>query len=131
MFEYVEKNLLEILEEHSEGLELEQVRQYIFQLVKAVAWCHHHNIVHRDIKCVVYLFPAIGAIQIMGLLTGAQGMQAIMRPHTQQPAHDPCTSCCCRPENLLISTSEQKGWKGSMQMGTKAQAATAHSMLFA
>jgi len=27
-----------------------QVRQYIYQLVKAVAWCHQHNIVHRDIK---------------------------------------------------------------------------------
>lgn len=27
-----------------------QVRHYIFMLVKAVDWCHQHNIVHRDIK---------------------------------------------------------------------------------
>lgn len=27
-----------------------QVRQYIYQLIKAVHWCHMHNIVHRDIK---------------------------------------------------------------------------------
>ena len=50
VFEYVERNLLEVLEEHSGGLEPEQIRSYIHQLVKAVAWCHQHNIVHRDIK---------------------------------------------------------------------------------
>lgn len=27
-----------------------QVRKYIYQLVKAVHWCHQNNIVHRDIK---------------------------------------------------------------------------------
>jgi serine/threonine protein kinase len=27
-----------------------QVRQYIYQLVQAVNWCHQHNTVHRDIK---------------------------------------------------------------------------------
>ena len=32
---------------HSCGL---QVQHYIYQLVKAVAWCHDNNIVHRDIK---------------------------------------------------------------------------------
>lgn len=50
VFEYVERNLLEILEEHPGGIDQEQVRQYIHQLVKAVGWCHQHNIVHRDIK---------------------------------------------------------------------------------
>uniref|UniRef100_A0A061QII7 Cyclin-dependent kinase-like n=1 Tax=Tetraselmis sp. GSL018 TaxID=582737 RepID=A0A061QII7_9CHLO len=50
VFEYVEKNLLEILEEHPSGLPLELVRQYVHQLTRAVAWCHQHNIVHRDIK---------------------------------------------------------------------------------
>ena len=27
-----------------------QVQHYVYQLVKAVAWCHDNNIVHRDIK---------------------------------------------------------------------------------
>ena len=27
-----------------------QVQHYMYQLVKAVAWCHDNNIVHRDIK---------------------------------------------------------------------------------
>eukprot|EP00285_Hemiselmis_virescens_P002952 CAMPEP_0173408984 /NCGR_PEP_ID=MMETSP1356-20130122/71085_1 /TAXON_ID=77927 ORGANISM="Hemiselmis virescens, Strain PCC157" /NCGR_SAMPLE_ID=MMETSP1356 /ASSEMBLY_ACC=CAM_ASM_000847 /LENGTH=300 /DNA_ID=CAMNT_0014370371 /DNA_START=58 /DNA_END=957 /DNA_ORIENTATION=+ len=50
VFEYVEKNLLEILELHSSGLPPELVRKYIYQLCRAIAWCHEHDVVHRDIK---------------------------------------------------------------------------------
>lgn len=50
MFEYVPRNLLEVLEERPGGLDPDLVRRYTWQLVKAVAWCHRHDIVHRDIK---------------------------------------------------------------------------------
>jgi cyclin-dependent kinase-like len=50
VFEYVEKNLLEVLEEHTSGVSPHCVRTYIFQLVNALHWCHSHNVIHRDIK---------------------------------------------------------------------------------
>ena len=50
VFEYMEKNLLEVLEDNPRGLSPEEVRSYIFQLVRAVHFCHDHNVVHRDIK---------------------------------------------------------------------------------
>ncbi|RVE74161.1 hypothetical protein OJAV_G00038490 [Oryzias javanicus] len=50
VFEYVEKNMLELLEELPTGVATEKVRSYIFQLIKAIHWCHKHDIVHRDIK---------------------------------------------------------------------------------
>jgi cyclin-dependent kinase-like len=50
VFEYVEKNLLEALEESGNGLDPELVRTYMYQLVKAIEWCHRHNVIHRDIK---------------------------------------------------------------------------------
>ena len=50
VFEYVPRNLLEVLEERPGGLDPTLVRRYIWQLVKAIAWCHRHDIVHRDIK---------------------------------------------------------------------------------
>lgn len=50
VFEYVERNLLEVLEEQPQGLDAELVRVYILQLVQAIHWCHTNSVVHRDIK---------------------------------------------------------------------------------
>ena len=50
VFEYVERNLLEVLEQRPNGLDPETVRRYIWQLVRAISWCHRSDVVHRDIK---------------------------------------------------------------------------------
>ncbi|XP_063306253.1 cyclin-dependent kinase-like 5 isoform X1 [Pelobates fuscus] len=50
VFEYVEKNMLELLEEMPNGVPSEKVKNYIYQLIKAIHWCHKNDIVHRDIK---------------------------------------------------------------------------------
>uniref|UniRef100_A0AAR2KIX9 Protein kinase domain-containing protein n=1 Tax=Pygocentrus nattereri TaxID=42514 RepID=A0AAR2KIX9_PYGNA len=50
VFEYVEKNMLELLEELPNGAPPDKVRNYIYQLIKAIHWCHKNDIVHRDIK---------------------------------------------------------------------------------
>ena len=50
VFEYLEKNLLEVLEENPNGIELDQVCHYIYQLLKAIEYCHRRDVIHRDIK---------------------------------------------------------------------------------
>ena len=50
VFEYIEKNLLEILEENTNGLDQEDVRRYLYQVFKAIEYCHRNNVIHRDIK---------------------------------------------------------------------------------
>lgn len=50
VFEYVEKNLLEVLEERPTGVSSTCVQLYIFQLVQALNWCHANRVVHRDLK---------------------------------------------------------------------------------
>lgn len=50
VFEYVEKNMLELLEASPNGVAPEKVLSYVYQLVKAVHWCHVNNVIHRDIK---------------------------------------------------------------------------------
>lgn len=70
VFEYVEKNLLELLEEHSEGLAPTLVQTYICQLVQAIHYCHSHNIVHRDIKPENLLINTSTAFLNSGLNNG-------------------------------------------------------------
>ena len=50
VFEYVEKNLLEILEERPNGLKPVLVQRYIYQICRAIDFCHSNDVVHRDIK---------------------------------------------------------------------------------
>jgi cyclin-dependent kinase-like len=50
VFEYVDKNLLEVLEEQPHGVSAVAVQTYVFQLIRALHWCHTNNVVHRDIK---------------------------------------------------------------------------------
>ncbi len=42
--------MLEVLESHQGGLPPELVRRYVFQLCRAIEWCHRNNVIHRDIK---------------------------------------------------------------------------------
>jgi cyclin-dependent kinase-like len=50
VFEFLEQNMLEVLEANPNGLPPDLVKLYIYQLVKAIHWCHQNSIIHRDIK---------------------------------------------------------------------------------
>lgn len=41
------QNMLELLEELPNGAPPDKARNYIYQLIKAIHWCHKNEIVHR------------------------------------------------------------------------------------
>ena len=50
VFEYVEKNLLEVLEKSPDGLNPKLIRSFVFQMCKAVHYLHKKKMIHRDVK---------------------------------------------------------------------------------
>lgn len=44
VFEFVERTLLDDLEQTQTGLDLNTSRQYLFQILRAVAFCHQQNV---------------------------------------------------------------------------------------
>uniref|UniRef100_UPI003AAE9088 cyclin-dependent kinase-like 2 n=1 Tax=Centroberyx gerrardi TaxID=166262 RepID=UPI003AAE9088 len=71
VFEFVERTVLEDLEQNPSGLELDTSRQYLFQILRAAAFCHQHNvrtraecIIHRDIKPENILVSQGGVVKL-------------------------------------------------------------------
>jgi cyclin-dependent kinase len=50
VFEYLDQDLKKYLDVCDGGLDLNTVRSFLYQLIKGVAFCHHHRVLHRDLK---------------------------------------------------------------------------------
>jgi cyclin-dependent kinase len=50
VFEYLDQDLKKYLDVCEGGLDLIVVKSFLFQLLTGVAYCHHHRVLHRDLK---------------------------------------------------------------------------------
>ena len=104
VFEYIEKNLLEILEEKPNGLSQEQVRNYIYQLLKAIEFCHRHQVIHRDIKPENLLInPQNGELRICDF-----GFARILNLNSKNPLTDYVATRWYRSPELLLGDNYGK-----------------------
>ncbi|XP_043954588.1 cyclin-dependent kinase-like 5 [Gambusia affinis] len=64
VFEFVDRTLLDELQQCSSGLDLNTCRQYLFQVLRAVNFCHQQDVIHRDIKPENILISQEGVVKL-------------------------------------------------------------------
>ncbi|XP_047241199.1 cyclin-dependent kinase-like 2 isoform X4 [Girardinichthys multiradiatus] len=64
VFEFVDRTLLDELEQKSSGLDLNTCQQYLFQILRAANFCHQQNVIHRDIKPENILISQEGVVKL-------------------------------------------------------------------
>ncbi len=64
VFEFLEKTVLELIEENQNGMTQESVTFCIWQLLKGLEFLHSQTVVHRDIKPENLLISANGSLKI-------------------------------------------------------------------
>eukprot|EP00041_Stephanoeca_diplocostata_P008066 m.115796 g.115796 ORF g.115796 m.115796 type:complete len:314 (-) comp17156_c0_seq9:2977-3918(-) len=50
VFEYIERTVLDELEQHPQGLPSDTIMKITYQVLKGIDYCHSKDVVHRDIK---------------------------------------------------------------------------------
>lgn len=105
VFEYVERNMLELLEEIPSGLPLDQVRSLIYQLCKAIEFCHCHEVIHRDIKPENLLVGSDSVLKLCDFGFARTCNQKVVHNYTDYVA----TRWYRAPELLLGDVNYDKG----------------------
>jgi cyclin-dependent kinase len=50
VFEFLDQDLKKYLDVCDSGLDLPILQSFLYQLLTGVAYCHHHRVLHRDLK---------------------------------------------------------------------------------
>ncbi|KAK9497737.1 hypothetical protein O3M35_004402 [Rhynocoris fuscipes] len=50
VFEYLEKDLKQYMDDHGNILNMNNVKLFLFQLLRGLSYCHRRRILHRDLK---------------------------------------------------------------------------------
>ncbi|KRX09361.1 Protein kinase-like domain [Pseudocohnilembus persalinus] len=98
VFEYVERNLLEVLESQPDGLDPDFICRIIYELLLAIQYCHKHGVVHRDVKPENLLVKNDGTLKLCDF-----GFARPIQIQQNQPLTDYVATRWYRSPELLLT----------------------------
>ncbi|XP_030759801.1 cyclin-dependent kinase 14 [Sitophilus oryzae] len=100
VFEYVNTDLSQYVERYFGGLDPRNVRLFLFQLLRGLAYCHKRLVLHRDVKPQNLLISEIGELKLADFgLARAKSVPS----HTY--SHEVVT-LWYRPPDVLLGSTE-------------------------
>ncbi|XP_063698670.1 cyclin-dependent kinase 14 [Culicoides brevitarsis] len=100
VFEFVNTDLSQYMERHPGGLDHRNVRLFLFQLLRGLAYCHKRRVLHRDVKPQNLLISEIGELKLADFgLARAKSVPS----HTY--SHEVVT-LWYRPPDVLLGSTE-------------------------
>ncbi|GBP93676.1 Cyclin-dependent kinase 14 [Eumeta japonica] len=100
VFEFVDTDLSQYMERHPGGLNHNNVRLYMFQLLRGLAYCHRRRVLHRDVKPQNLLISSHGELKLADFgLARAKSVPS----HTY--SHEVVT-LWYRPPDVLLGSTE-------------------------
>lgn len=64
VFEYLDQDLKKLLDMCEGGLDAPTTKSFLFQLLRGIAYCHQHRVLHRDLKPQNLLINREGALKL-------------------------------------------------------------------
>eukprot|EP00921_Rhytidocystis_pertsovi_P012371 GHVQ01020088.1.p1 GENE.GHVQ01020088.1~~GHVQ01020088.1.p1 ORF type:complete len:299 (-),score=34.79 GHVQ01020088.1:40-936(-) len=64
VFEYLDQDLKKLLDVCDGGLEASMTKAFLYQLLRGIAYCHQHRVLHRDLKPQNLLINREGALKL-------------------------------------------------------------------
>ncbi|KAM7313186.1 cyclin-dependent kinase 14 isoform X3 [Ixodes scapularis] len=99
VFEYVHTDLSQYLEKHPGGLHSRNVKLFLFQLLRGLAYCHRRLILHRDLKPQNLLISEQGELKLADF-----GLARAKSVPSRTYSHEVVTLWYRPPDVLLGST---------------------------
>ncbi|KAM6376909.1 cyclin-dependent kinase 3 isoform 2-T4 [Pluvialis apricaria] len=121
VFEYLNQDLKKYMDSPQTGeLPLSLVKNYLFQLLQGVSFCHSHRVIHRDLKPQNLLINEAGAIKLadFGL---ARAFGVPLRTYTHEVTRKPLFPGDSEIDQLFrifrtLGTPTEVTWPGVTQL---------------